>query len=200
MTVREFENELIRFAEKSNLKIFINRTAWDTMKIKFYDDTSFPYCCHREYFIDVYHTNLITKLREIIGDLARCGFPTAYVPSKPIVPINNHLTPEIKNVIFNRPATIVFWTDGTKTVVKAVNEPFDEEKGLVMAIAKKAFGNRSSYYDEIRKWLPTINATPVKEEEEEKHCWTCAHGNRFPFLHPCVDCDRKLNHWEPINK
>ena len=46
--------------------------------------------------------------------------------------------PKIKNVIFNKPATIVFWEDGTKTVVKAIDEPFDEEKGLAMAIAKKA--------------------------------------------------------------
>ena len=31
---------------------------------------------------------------------------------------NPYYRPEIKNVIFNDPATIVFWTDGTKTVVK----------------------------------------------------------------------------------
>ena len=60
----------------------------------------------------------------------------------------------IRNVIFNNPATIVFWSDGTKTVVKAVNEPFDLEKGLAMAIAKKHFGNEGNYYDIFRKWLP----------------------------------------------
>lgn len=59
----------------------------------------------------------------------------------------------IKDVIFNDPATIVFWSDGTKTVVKAVNEPFDKEKGLAMAIAKKYFGNKGSYYNNIKKWL-----------------------------------------------
>ena len=63
----------------------------------------------------------------------------------------------IKNVIFNPPATIVFWEDGTKTVVKAENEDFDPEKGLAMAIAKKALGtnkSHSNYYDEFKKWLP----------------------------------------------
>ena len=60
----------------------------------------------------------------------------------------------ITNVIFNDPATIVFWNDGTKTVVKAVNEPFDLEKGLAMAIAKKYFGNEGNYYDIFREWLP----------------------------------------------
>ena len=37
----------------------------------------------------------------------------------------------IDKVIFNDPATIVFWKDGTKTVVKATNEKFDREKGLM---------------------------------------------------------------------
>ena len=61
----------------------------------------------------------------------------------------------IKKVVFNDPATIVFWGDGTKTVVKCSdNEAFDPEKGLVMAIAKKAFGNRGNYYNQIKKWLP----------------------------------------------
>ena len=35
--------------------------------------------------------------------------------------------PEIKDVIFNDPATIVLWADGTKTVVKADKEAFDPE-------------------------------------------------------------------------
>lgn len=61
---------------------------------------------------------------------------------------------EIKRVIFNDPATIVFWIDGSKTVVKAANEPFDPEKGLAMAIAKKILGNQGNYYNELKKWLP----------------------------------------------
>lgn len=59
---------------------------------------------------------------------------------------------KIINVIFNDPATIVFWNDGTKTVVKANGEPFDEEKGLAMAFAKKALGNKGNYNNVFRKW------------------------------------------------
>lgn len=66
---------------------------------------------------------------------------------------------EIKKVIFNDPATIVFWDDGSKTVVKAHDEPFDPEKGLAMAISKKFLGNKDNYYNEFKKWLP--------EEEED---------------------------------
>ena len=48
----------------------------------------------------------------------------------------------IKNVIFEEPATIVYWVDGSKTVVICQEgDIYDEEKGLAMAIAKKALGN-----------------------------------------------------------
>lgn len=62
--------------------------------------------------------------------------------------------PEIKNVIFNDPATIVFWEDGTKTVVKCQPcDCFDPEKGLAMAITKKAYGNKGRYCNQLKKWL-----------------------------------------------
>lgn len=70
----------------------------------------------------------------------------------------------INKVVFNDPATIVFWKDGSKTIVKCgENEPFDPEKGLVMAITKKAFGNQGNYYNQIKKWLP-------ETEKEESTC------------------------------
>ena len=61
---------------------------------------------------------------------------------------------EIKDVIFNDPATIVFWKDGSKTVVKCKGkDTFDPEKGLAMAIVKKVFGNKGNYYNHIKKWI-----------------------------------------------
>lgn len=61
---------------------------------------------------------------------------------------------KIKNVIFNDPATIVFWTDGTKTVVKCDDsEVFDPEKSLAMAVTKKFLGNdQGRYFNEVKKW------------------------------------------------
>ena len=68
---------------------------------------------------------------------------------------NLNRTTSIKNVIFNDPATIVFWSDGTKTVVKTqCNEFYDPEKGLAMAISKKVLGNKGNYYNTFKKWLP----------------------------------------------
>lgn len=73
---------------------------------------------------------------------------------------NNHLRAKyeasrsIVKVIFNDPATIVIWKDGTKTIVKCQDgEPFDREKGLAMAISKKMLGNKGRYYDEFKKWI-----------------------------------------------
>jgi len=61
----------------------------------------------------------------------------------------------IKKVIFNAPATIVLWNDGTKTVVKcSENDIFDPEKGLAFCFLKKLLGDR--YYkiisSEVRKY------------------------------------------------
>lgn len=71
----------------------------------------------------------------------------------------------IKNVIFNDPATIVFWTDGTKTVVKCQDgDTFDPEKGLAMAFVKKIFGNNGSYYNQIKKWTDKY----YEEHEEDR--------------------------------
>lgn len=61
---------------------------------------------------------------------------------------------KIKNVIFNDPATIIFWSDGSKTVVKSYLDDYDPEKGLAMAIAKKALGNEGNYYNVFKNWLP----------------------------------------------
>lgn len=57
--------------------------------------------------------------------------------------------PGIKKVIFNNPATIILWNDGTKTVSKCHNEKFDKEKGFAMAVAKKTVGS----YAKIKKLI-----------------------------------------------
>lgn len=50
--------------------------------------------------------------------------------------IKKPVTNPIKKVIFNPPATIVFWKDGSKTVVKAQGDVFNPETGLAMAISR----------------------------------------------------------------
>jgi hypothetical protein len=121
--------------------------------------------------------------------------------------------PKIKDVIYNRPATIVFWEDGTKTVVKCKNEKFDPEKGLAMAFSKKILGNKGNYYNVFKKWLPdekpnttvpicheiqnmmhAINADKISKIKFE--CFACAHGMMFEngfycvCPEPCVNGDK----------
>lgn len=49
---------------------------------------------------------------------------------------------KVEKVIFNKPATIVFWSDNTKTVVVCgKDDVYDREKGFYIACAKKLFGN-----------------------------------------------------------
>lgn len=57
-----------------------------------------------------------------------------------IDPVNTFC--KIEKVIFNDPATIVFWEDGVKTVVKCrEGETFDKWTGLSMALAKRVYGD-----------------------------------------------------------
>lgn len=51
----------------------------------------------------------------------------------------------VDRIIFSPPATIVFWKDGTKTVVKCADgEPFSEYNGFAAALLKKVFGSNSA--------------------------------------------------------
>ena len=70
----------------------------------------------------------------------------------------------IKNVKFNPPATIVFWTDNTKTVVKCNGEDYDPEKGLAMCICKKMLGNRGNYYEVFKKYCFKFDKWAPKDE------------------------------------
>lgn len=88
--------------------------------------------------------------------------------------------PVIKNVIFNNPATIVFWADGTKTVVKCQgSDEFDPEKGLAMAISKKALGNQGNYYNVFNSLCsnvvePLYNDDPLKPLRDAMEKFTTA--------------------------
>lgn len=63
--------------------------------------------------------------------------------------------PDIKKVIFNPPATIVLWEDGTKTVVKCQEEydEYSKEVGLAMCICKRAYGNKGNYNNIFKKFI-----------------------------------------------
>lgn len=54
----------------------------------------------------------------------------------------------IEKAIFNDPATIVIFSDGTKTVVKCQEgDSYDKRTGLLLCCAKRLFGNTGRYND-----------------------------------------------------
>jgi len=64
----------------------------------------------------------------------------------------------IERVIFNEPATIVYWKDGTKTIVKCQpGDDYDDEKGLALCIAKKYLGNKSNFNNVFKKYLIRVD-------------------------------------------
>ena len=67
------------------------------------------------------------------------------------------ITLNIKKVIFNDPATIVIWADGTKTVVKCKEgETYSKWAGLALCYAKRINGEK--FHAEFKRWC--------KEDEE----------------------------------
>lgn len=71
--------------------------------------------------------------------------------------IENHgrKNAQLKKVVFHDPATIVYWTDGSKTVVKCQpGDTFDPLTGFLMAFFKKACGNKGNYNNALKKIVP----------------------------------------------
>jgi hypothetical protein len=78
-------------------------------------------------------------------------------------------TMKIKEVTYSGKATIVFWTDGTKTVVKtAEGETFSKDVGLAMAIAEKYFGSYSAMKSYIKRNTKDANEANAKKKQKKE--------------------------------
>ena len=65
-----------------------------------------------------------------------------------------------EKVIFNGPATIVYWSDGDKTIVKCMKgDTYSKEAGFAIACAKKMFGGGNKFRKLVKRYVP-------KDEEE----------------------------------
>lgn len=94
------------------------------------------------------------EVTQTVGDYPRLEIEAYASPRYVHTTTPKDLT--ITNVIFNPPATVVFWSDKTKTVVKCdyEHELYDPEKGLAMAISRKMLGdNKREYYNTFLHWL-----------------------------------------------
>ena len=69
----------------------------------------------------------------------------------------------IDRVIFNDPATIILWKDGSKTVVKrSEDDIWDPEKGFCMAVIKKLY-DRTSF---IKRFIEPEEEMSILTVEE----------------------------------
>lgn len=85
------------------------------------------------------------RLKRKIDDLMRGDIILSAYPESTFGLVHQERTVRptfvIDKVIFNPPATIVFWKDGTKTVVKCKEgEEFSEWAGIALCLAKKMYG------------------------------------------------------------
>lgn len=72
--------------------------------------------------------------------------------------------PKIERVIFNKPATITFFEDGTKVVAMCrKGEKYDREKGVLVCIAKKAYGTGAQLQKQLKKVV----------DKKETKCKSC---------------------------
>lgn len=94
-------------------------------------------------------------------DVMAMEYESFFVGELPIAKVTGHINeklvampyPGIKKVIFNNPATIILWNDGTRTVVKCnERDIYDPEKGFAMAISEKVLGSYSGFKREMAKW------------------------------------------------
>lgn len=76
----------------------------------------------------------------------------------------------IKHVIFDGPATIVFWDDGTKTVVKCTDDDsYSYDVGIAMATLKKIFGeNYSTYKHAVSDAISDAIDRELKKKDRKK--------------------------------
>lgn len=76
--------------------------------------------------------------------------------------------PVPKKVIFNGPATIVMWVDGTKTVVKkSEDEQDDREKALMYCVFKKFLDDKKRDMDRYLKLFYKVLEEDKKDEKKE---------------------------------
>lgn len=100
----------------------------------------------------------------IVGHMVNCGNmfePTA----KAAVGASG-----VRKVIFNDPATVIYWDDGTRTVVKCQpGDTFDPKTGFLMAVCKRMCGNTGRFNELLKEFIPGYGvAAPLVEEMRKK--------------------------------
>lgn len=108
-------------------------------------------------------------------------------------PTQTRLT--IERVIYNDPATVVYWSDKTRTVVKCQpGDTYDPKTGFLLALCKKACGNTGNYNNLLRECVPGYggekNQTEPSIEQMRKKLLNFCH------FRLCIGCPLAKNGFE----
>lgn len=136
----------------------------------------------------MYRPDSVARINDILG--APChphqvfileGEPKKVAATAPVLtaPIDVALDVlAVNKVIFNPPATIVYWKDGTKTVVQCYDDIFSEEHGFAMACMRKIYGSRGKFKAQFKhayrqpqkedKAAVVASADPIKTDKPTK--------------------------------
>jgi len=71
-------------------------------------------------------------------------------------------------IIYNPPATICVFPDGTKVIARVHDEEFSEEFGVMACIIKKIFGTRSAFKRLVAAGYRQPKSEPKVKKEKEK--------------------------------
>lgn len=86
---------------------------------------------------DLVSEKMVTLHNVPEGDITLIKYPTQ---KKEKLTMNSRY--EVKKILYNGPATIVYWADGEKTVVKCMDtDTFDPMAGFCAALAKRVYSS-----------------------------------------------------------
>lgn len=92
--------------------------------------------------------------------------PWATGVGKNLLSAFNKSNVEISKIVFNGPATIVWFNDGTKTIVKKTEDDADDrEKAILLALTKKLLGNSTA---NLRKYLKDAESKVDNQNKKGK--------------------------------
>lgn len=127
----EIENSTDEFTQKNFGRLINFLNLYDDCITYFYNGSEMSFSCNNK--------KMASALSKRIHELSNNRIKDSEISSN-----NLYNTFEVKDILVNGPATIVFWEDGTKTVVKYDSEDlYDTEKAVAMCFMKKALGSRS---------------------------------------------------------
>lgn len=107
------------------------------------------------------------------GDCAECPYEEACAEDLGIESLNSYEEddppfwgiPDVRRIVFSGPATIVFWEDNTKTIVKCMEgEKFERYAGFAAACMKKMFGSTSRAKSIMEEYA--VEQVKVKKEKK----------------------------------